>query len=219
MAHLKFKHPFNLIASGPSGSGKTCLVRKLLKHYKKTTTISKSPLIVLWLHGQDQELYSKPIDSNVSVKYLDYIPTEEKIKEIAPQIIVVDDLMIEISRNKFFSDFFTKKSHHLNISILFLLQNLFVQGPYMRNISLNAHYMILLKNVRDKLQISALGRQLFAGKSKIFEAIYEDATSLPYSYLLVDLKPCTPDKLRLRGYQDASDNIKSYIRPQIYEIV
>ncbi|GFX86217.1 uncharacterized protein TNCV_2560991 [Trichonephila clavipes] len=68
-----------------------------------------------------------------------------------------------------------------------------------RDISLNAHYMFLFKNPRDKSQVMNIGKQLYPGKSKFFREVYEDATSKPFSYLLIDLKPDTSDSMRLRS--------------------
>jgi hypothetical protein len=45
---------------------------------------------------------------------------------------------------------FTKKSHHRNISVMYIEQNLFHKGKNHRTISLNAHYMVLFKNPRDE---------------------------------------------------------------------
>ncbi|GFW01999.1 uncharacterized protein TNCV_1148791 [Trichonephila clavipes] len=49
-------------------------------------------------------------------------------------------------------------------------------------------------NRRDQSQITHLGRQ----KVKFFQECYADATSKPYGYLLIDLKPETDESLRVR---------------------
>jgi len=46
---------------------------------------------------------------------------------------------------------FTKGSHHRNISIMYLAQNLFPKNKFARTISLNEHYMILFKNPIEML--------------------------------------------------------------------
>ena len=51
---------------------------------------------------------------------------------------------------------FTIKSHHKNISVMYIVQNLFHRGKYHRTISRNAHYMVLFKNLTDVSQIMAL---------------------------------------------------------------
>jgi len=44
---------------------------------------------------------------------------------------------------------FTKISHHRNVSVVYLTQNVFDKNKYARTISLNAHYLVLIKNPRD----------------------------------------------------------------------
>ena len=68
----------------------------------------------------------------------------------------------------------------------------------MRTITLNAHYMVIFKNPRDSTQIANLARQMYPGRSKALIESFRDATSTPFSYLLIDLKPDTEDKFRLR---------------------
>ncbi|KAK3719577.1 hypothetical protein QZH41_006799 [Actinostola sp. cb2023] len=93
---------------------------------------------------------------------------------------------------------FTKGSHQRNLSVIFLLKNLYFQGKIMRTLSLNAAYLILFKKNRDKLQMLTLGKQMYPGKTEQFIQKYEAAVQRPYGYLFVDLKPNTPDECRLR---------------------
>jgi hypothetical protein len=212
---IEFHHPFTALVAGATGSGKTHLVRKILENYRITTTIKKPTLTVLWCYGQYQALYQKQISERVKTEYFDGIPPNSILESVRPDIIVCDDLMSETGNGTDVADFFTKKSHHLNISIFFIVQNLFYYGKTMRTISLNAQYILLLKSVRDKQQIASLGRQLFPKKSSFFLDIYNDATLNPYGYLLIDLHPKTPDQLRLRTRLLP---IKGKIKPIIYEM-
>ena len=50
--------------------------------------------------------------------------------------------------------------HIIKASMILILQNLFHQGKYNRDISLNSHYFILFKNPKDVGQIKVLGRPL-----------------------------------------------------------
>jgi hypothetical protein len=97
--------------------------------------------------------------------------------------------MAQSGKDKRISDLFTKGSHHRNLSIIYIVQNIFHHGKEMRNISLNAHYIVLFKSPRDKQQISMLARQVNAGKVQEFMRSYEDATRRPHGYLMLDLKP------------------------------
>ena len=65
--------------------------------------------------------------------------------------------------------------------------------------SLNAHYLVLFKNVREmRHKISRLATQMYPNKSKILIDAYRNSTSTPYSYLFVDLKPITDEKIKIK---------------------
>ena len=67
-------------------------------------------------------------------------------------LIVIDDQMIEAGKDNRIVNLFTKGSHHRNLSVIYIVQNLFHQGKGNLSISLNSHYLVLFKNPRDKLQ-------------------------------------------------------------------
>jgi hypothetical protein len=111
-------------------------------------------------------------------------------------ILIVDDLMNEVNQNV--CNIFTKLSHHRNVSVIFLIQNLFHRNKHVRIMSLNTHYIVLFKNLRDAGQVSTLARQMYPDKSKFVVEAFEDATKEPYGYLLIALKPETDDSYRIR---------------------
>lgn len=121
---------------------------------------------------------------------------EDLPKDGQHRIWIIDDLMDDAGNSSQIADLFTKFSHHLNYSVVLLSQNLFNKGRYYRTISLQVQYLFLLKSVRDTSIISTLGRQM--GNTKFLTACYEEATSNPYGYLFLDLKPSTDDKFRVR---------------------
>jgi len=59
------------------------------------------------------------------------------------------------------SQLFTKGSHHRNVSLVLVTQNMFHQGPSSHDISLNSKYIVVFKNPRDKTQIVHLARQVY----------------------------------------------------------
>ena len=113
-------------------------------------------------------------------------------------IIVIDDQMIEAGKDNRIVNLFTKGSHHRNLSVIYIVQNLFHQGEGNRSISLNSHYLMLFKNPRDKLQILTLAKQMYPGRTDFFLKQYEEAVRRPHGYLLIDLKTTTQDDCRLR---------------------
>lgn len=72
-----------------------------------------------------------------------------------------------------------------------------MRGSENRNITLNSQYIVLFKNPRDQSIATSLARQMFPTKISKFQKVYGNAMSQPYSYLFIDLKPETSDKVRL----------------------
>jgi len=69
-----------------------------------------------------------------------------------PRLVILDDLLNDVY-SKQVCDLFTRGSHHRNISVILITQNLFHQCRNCRDISLNAHYVVALRNVGDKKQL------------------------------------------------------------------
>ena len=212
--HLRFKHPFTCMVCGPTSSGKTYLVRKLLQYHEDVCHQLPSNRI-LWCYGQWQCLYKESL-SNVAVKYMEGLPDADKLAELKPALVVIDDLMTELADDKRMTNLFTKGSHHMGISVIFIVQNLFYRAKEMRTISCNTNYFVLLKNPRDKLQIECLGRQMYPRNKGFFGECYQDATNSPFGYLIVDCRSDTPDNLRLRTNIFPCEDIKGRFRPIVY---
>jgi len=212
--HLQFKHPFTALVAGPSGSGKTFLVRDMLRQ-KDFLMDGVDSGGIMWCYGQWQDLYSHPVDG-VKIDYFDGLPTRDHLEERKPTLVVVDDLMTELAGDKNMTNLFTKGSHHMNISVIFIVQNLFYNAKEMRTININTNYFILLKNPRDKSQIEHLGKQMFPGKKSYLRDSFLEATSKPYGYLVIDCKSDTPDILRVRSRILPSEHIKGIFRPIVY---
>ncbi len=86
---------------------------------------------------------------------------------------------------------FTKKSHHGNLRVIYIVQNLFQQSKEHHTISLHASYLCLTKNVRDESENIHLAKQLYPNNTKFFQQAYQLATKELHSYLFVDLTPNT----------------------------
>ena len=195
---MRLRHPFNLLLAAPTGAGKTHLTFSLLCDFKTTTTISEPRLRVLWCYGVWQDAYEHSYE-NLDITFNEgLLCSFDNPESERPHVVVIDDLMEEVSKDKRMVALYTKYSHHYKISVVFLSQNLFFQTREMRTISLNAHYIIIMKNPRDKLQIAALGRQIFPTTLSYFLEAYNEAVSEPFSHLIIDLTPACPDKYRLR---------------------
>ena len=92
----------------------------------------------------------------------------------------------------------------MNISVFYLVQNLFLKEN--RTVSLNSHYLFVFKNPRDSAFVSHLARQLYPNDNKFLVESFRDATKKPFSFLLLDLKPTTNDRVRVIGNFLSPDN-------------
>jgi hypothetical protein len=106
---------------------------------------------------------------------------------------------------------FTKKSHHRNISVMYIVQNLFERGKHHRTISLNAHYIVLFKNLTDVSQIMALVHQMYHRIAQFFMEAFARATARHHGYMVIDMKQNTPDILRLRTFIFPGEEQKAYV--------
>ena len=142
-----------------------------------------------WLYVAYQPAYIELSQMFPNILLIEGIP-ENLNKYINPKyrnLICIDDLMSETGGDKQITNLFTKGSHHRNLSVIMLLQNLFYNGKESRKISLNAHYIVLFKNPRDNTIITSLTKQMYSGKIKFLQEAF--ATKLPYHCLFLDLKP------------------------------
>jgi ABC-type cobalamin/Fe3+-siderophores transport system ATPase subunit len=108
---------------------------------------------------------------------------------------------------------FTKGSHHRNISVILITHNFFHKGRYCRDVSLNAKYIVLIKNVRDKSQFSHLPRQVCPENIKTLYNVYLDAIQKHHSYFVLDLSQDTNDLLRYRTYIFPEENLSAIYGP------
>ena len=206
-AHV-FKHPFSCLIAGPSQSGKTTFVERLINHCAEM--ISPPPNSVVWHYAEFQPAYERMMDV---VTFKKGVPTDAQLKSYSGNLVIIDDLMSEMANVS--SDIFTKHVHHSHMSVIYIVQNLFNCAKNHRTMSLNANYIVLFKNPRDKAQVSFLARQVFPHKPKILQEAYNDATSQPHSYLLLDFQQLTPENRRLKSEIFPGENQFIYVEKDI----
>ena len=163
---------------------------KLLENAKEI--IKPLPSRIIWHYGQWQEIY----DQMTEVEFKQGPPSEEDIQTYQDSLLIIDDLMSECATLS--SNIFTKFSHHLTISVIYILQNLFVQSKNQRSISLNSGYIVLFKNPRDFSQAVFLARQVSPYNNNLVLEAFLDATIKPHSYLMFDFIQSTQETHRMR---------------------
>lgn len=188
---VSIKTPSNIFIVGPSQSGKTILAFKLLENVENM--MSPQPTRLIYCYSEFQDIFNH----YPNIEFHEGLPDLNSfVGNREPIVIVLDDFMSQISQQM--SDLFTRMSHHRNISVVFLTQNIFYKDKHTRTMSLNTHYLFILKNPRDVLQITTLARQMFNKNSKYMLEAFGDAVRRNYGYLFVDLKTNIDDRLRLR---------------------
>ena len=195
----RLQHPFSMVVSGPSNSGKTYFVKTVIENMDRL--FSEKIENIVYVYSCWQPIYDDLLKIR-NIHFVEGIPKSLCDDAILPvhtrNLLIIDDLMNDACNNIEVQYVFTKYVHHRNLSCMYLVQNLFMQGKTSRTISLNTNYMVLFKNPRDKYQIMLIAKQMFPCKTKYFLEAFNDATDMPYGYLLVDFKAMTPDNMRLR---------------------
>lgn len=193
---MKFIHPSNILISGPTGSGKTQFVSRILNE----KYIEPFPNRIVYLFSEWQEEYDKLIDSVPEISFQRGFP-DKLMDSFSPSnrnLLILDDQMSKVGDTKELADLFTKGSHHRNLTIIYIVQNLFDKSKSMRTASLNSQYLVLFKSPRDSTVIQHLGNQMYPKNSKFLVDAFRDATQAPYGYLLIDLRQDTPEDMRVR---------------------
>lgn len=181
---VRLQSPFNLIIVGPSQSGKSVFVFKLFDNIEQL--ITPLPTRIIYCYSEYQEMFTL----YPHIEFHEGLPDlNEFLGNSDSILLVLDDMMSQT--NVEISNLFTKYSHHRNLSVIFLTQNLFYKDKHTRTMSLNTHYIVMLKNPRDATQIMTLARQMFPHNSKYMIEAFTDAVKRTYGYLLIDLKPTT----------------------------
>ena len=195
----RLQGPFTMLMTGPTSCGKSQLVFQLMRHIDSLITPKVES--ITYCYSQWQSGY---VEFQDKVNFHSGLPSEEELLKSSSStdpphtLLIVDDLTSKEDISTV-SKMFTEGSHHRRTSIIFITQSMFMKDPNYRIISLNAHYLVIFKNPRDMSQINVLSRQAFPDKPKFLTMVYNNETTLKHSYIVLDFKQSTPNKLRVRG--------------------
>lgn len=177
-----------LILAGVSGAGKTYLLSKLIRRYRHV--FSK-----VYIIGSDLEDAS---DLNV-IRDDNFNPLLDSETLSGHTLICFDDTVFRPSINKIAANIFVT-GRHLNISAVYLTQNIFLNDKDFRIISLNATH-IFLNTLRDLRQVRYFARSFLSDEQiNHFENLYKKVVlGKKYKYLLVDFSANIDSPLRIRS--------------------
>jgi len=207
-----FLAPFTGLMVGVTGSGKTWFAVQFI--INSVLIMIPAPEEIVYYYSIYQSIFDM-LAREHGVKFRKGCPEIADFDGNKRTLVFIDDLMDECGKSVL--DLFTKGSHHLNLSVWFMVQNFFHKSKEMRTITLNAQYILLFKNPRDKRQIRVLAGQVCDTDSKALLAAYAKATAKPYGALLIDLKQETPDLLRFRSGVLPGQDLQLYLSKKEYK--
>ena len=126
MYSLQLTHPFGLLISGGTKTGKITFVKKLLGNVQ--VMIDLPPENIKYFYSEYQDTFAEIKSLVPGIEFIEGVP-DTIFNSINPKIrnlYIFDDMMGE--RNAVIAKLFTKKSHHGNLSVVNILQNLFHQS-------------------------------------------------------------------------------------------
>ena len=193
-----FKHPFTCILAGPTGAGKTILLQNILKF--KNEIIDPPPDRIVYCYKAWQSIFDEiKSTSDIPIRFVQGLYDISEFDKSHNNLLILDDLINECENSNEIKQLFTVDSHHSNIGVFLISQNIFPKGKCARDISLNSNYLIIFNSPRDMNQIMVLGRQMFPRNTQFFMEAYNDAAaSKGHGYLFIDLKQKTQQFNRIQ---------------------
>lgn len=185
-----------MIVSGPSQCGKSTFTCNLIRNIGRVVNAKFDR--VEWYNTEKTAFPDILRGLSVNLKFMSTIPEEFTNVSGKPLLIILDDMMNDVKAAVKICDLFTRGSHHRNISVVLIMQNIFHQSRYSRDISLNAKYIVIFKNPRDKSQFNHLARQIYPDNPMELQRIYKEITQYGHGYLFIDLSQSVDDIFRFR---------------------
>ena len=210
MIDIRLKENFKLFISGPSRCGKTFFVSELLENIDTIT--KEPPETIIYVY----KVWQNKFDEMKNVVHIFMEDSEnviQNIKDVAQGqgIFVIFDDLINSKSLVDIATLFTVDGRHMNMSMAFLSQRMFVNNEYFRQISQNCDYFCIFKNPRNSSEIRTLAQQITPGSLDLIE-IYKEATKNPFSYLIINLtQECVPDVKYLSHLFNDDHSVQVYL--------
>ncbi|CAH3184743.1 unnamed protein product, partial [Porites lobata] len=194
---IMIRQPSSVIIAGPSGSGKTDLVEQWLRYLN---VFQAKPRKIVYAYDRWQPRFER-MQQKDGIQFYRGLPDPRHLTQWFGRtrggVLVLDDLMEEGGQDKRVLDLFTKDSHHRNITVLYLTQDLFPPGKFSKTINRNAHYIVAFKNPRDQTGIRTILLQAFPDRWRQVLRLFKRITARPFGYLMLDVHPASDDRYRL----------------------
>ena len=149
-----FKNPTTTQVSGQTGCGKTRIVRKILEEQ----LIQPFATRIILVYNKWQPDYDLIRERYPGIEFEKGWRKEifESLSAEQRNILVIENHMGSASSSESVADSFTQGSNHKNLTVIYLVQNLYNKNKSQRTISLNSHYSVVFRNSRDASQFRTM---------------------------------------------------------------
>ena len=177
---------------GPSEKGKS----QLIYNWLENGTFQSKFDNIYFFNQQSPRLYDdlkKTIENLEFVQGINFEFRDSLKNSGTKYLLIFDDTCEELCNSKALVDFATD-GRHRGLSNIYIKHNLFHQSKLGQDVELQNTHIVLFKSPRDVVQVSTLSAHLGRRSERV--NCYRDATSVPFSHLLIELSARTDDRLR-----------------------
>ena len=180
----------NTIIFGQTVAGKTYFMLEVIRQ----KLIHPFPKNIYYMYNIEQDfMYRWNETEEQKITFIQGLGVEQ-MNTSEPSLLVIDDLLL--STNKEVLEMFILGSHHKQISLFYLTQNLFPNCNMNRTMSNNAHYYVLFHNQRNFRQIHTLAHQIYVGRDvqRITNA-YKRASKQERGFVVLSFAQGLPEEI------------------------
>ena len=179
----KLVKPFRLIIGGGSGTGKTTFLKRLINECHFDSPFEKIIYCYPDYLDESPTYFDQIVDYRPGLRDLSYFSNLPK-----NSLIIFDDMMHECGNSDEIMKLFSVIARKKNLSVIFIVQNIFDKSKQMRNIRINATGFVLFNffsanDITHRL-IRDVGLKDVLSK-RLLDNIYDK----PFSYIYLDLHP------------------------------
>lgn len=179
----KLVKPFRLIIGGGSGTGKTTLLKRLVNENHFSSPFEKIVYCYPDYLEDSPTCFDQIVEYRPGLGDLSYFSNLPK-----NSLLIFDDMMYECGNSDEIMRLFSVVARKKNLSVIFIVQNIYDKGKQMRNIRINATGFILFKFFTANDITHRLVRDIGI-KNTIPKRLLDKVYEKRYSYIYVDLHP------------------------------
>jgi len=104
-------------------------------------------------------------------------------------LIIIDDLQSQFLDSKDMLELLAVKVHHMNISVIYTMQNYFAPSKFGKSLSRNCHYKVFFYNRLDLTELRHISLQITPNNSTFLQSCFNFLTEhfpKDHNFLVVD---------------------------------